>query len=712
MRPGYQLSQSLLRQRGHLFGWVPVTIGAGIGLYFSARIEPDWLDLLALTVLMGLSIALVRPLGSALGPLALGLALILAGYGMAAMRAQQVAAPVLGFRYYGAIEGRIVAIDRSSSDALRLTLDQVRLERVAPGARPERVRISLYGAQDWLDPVPGLRVMTTGHLSPPNGPAEPGDFDFRRKAWFDRIGAVGYTRNPVLVAAPASDGQKGLAVDRLRTHLATAVRARIPGDAGGYAAAVMTGDRSGLSEAANEAMRASNLYHLVSISGMHMGMLAAFVFALVQGIVAAIPPLALRVPAKKVAALVALPVAAFYLALAGRDIPTERAFVTVAVMLGAVLMDRQALTLRSVAIAALIVMVLRPESLVNPGFQMSFAAVIALVFAWSLLPAPDRDVPIWRRLALPVLALVFSSLVAGSATAPYAAAHFNRIAHYGVLANLLAVPAMGIFVMPGGVILAVLGPLGLEQPALWMIEGGSRWILFVADRIAALDGAMSAVPRPPPLVLPMITLGGLWLVLWQGRGKVLAALPAALVVVLWAGVERPAVLVAQSGGLVGILTEEGRLLSRPRGDGFTAGVWLENDGQLISQERAAQEAETAWSGRIARFDVEGTRIVQVRGKTALEALDGCGGAEILVTNVALDGPRPCDAYDPIRLRDTGSLALYPSDDGGLRILTVRDISGDRLWHPDAGQAPGLLRAMMNRPDRTDDPIRQASAGIQ
>jgi len=711
VRPGEQLSHSLLRQRGHLFCWIPVLFGAGIGLYFVARIEPDRIDLAVLAGLMALCLALVRPLGSAFGPLALGLALIIAGYGMAAMRAEQVAAPVLGFRYYGAIEGRIVAIDRSSSDALRLALDQVRLERVAPDARPERVRISLYGAQDWFDPVPGLRVMTTGHLSPPNGPAEPGDFDFRREAWFDRIGAVGYTRNPVLVAAPAEAGQGGLAVDRLRTHLATAVRDRIPGDAGGYAAAVMTGDRSGLSEAANEAMRASNLYHLVSISGMHMGMLAAFVFALVRGIVAAIPPLALRVPAKKVAAFVALPVAAFYLALAGRDIPTERAFITVAVMLGAVLMDRQALTLRSVAIAALIVMVLRPESLVNPGFQMSFAAVVALVYAWSLLPAPDRDVPVWRRLVLPVLALVFSSLVAGSATAPYAAAHFNRIAHYGVLANLLAVPPMGMLVMPGAVILAVLGPLGLEQPALWMIEGGSRWILFVAERIAALDGAMSAVPRPPAAVLPLITLAGLWLVLWQGRGKVLAVVPAAMVVALWAGVERPALLVAQSGGLLGIMTDDGRLMSRPRGDGFTADAWLENDGRLVTQEVAAQGAAPSWSGRVAVFDVGGTRIVQVRGKTALEALEGCGGGAILVANVALEAERPCDAYDPIRLRDTGALAFYPDQEGQLKMLTVRDISGTRLWHPDAGKGPGILRAWLRPTDEIPpDPIRQA--GVQ
>ncbi len=205
--------------------------------------------------------------------------------------------------------------------------------------------------------------------------------------------------------------------------------ARIPGDAGGLAAAVMTGDRSGLSQEANDAMRASNLYHLVSISGTHMAMLVAFVFGFIRYGVALVPPLALRVSAKKIAAVVALPIAAAYLVLAGRDMATERAFVMVAAMLVAILLDRQAITLRSVAIAAFIVLGLRPEALVNPGFQMSFAASVALVAAFGALrvaPALAR-----RGWVGAVGLLLFSSLVAGLATAPFAAAHFNRVAHLG-----------------------------------------------------------------------------------------------------------------------------------------------------------------------------------------------------------------------------------------------------------------------------------------
>ena len=681
MRLAARITEAGLAQRGHLFGWVPVCLGLGIGFYFAAPAEPGGLDFAVLGAFGLAALALVRPLGPVFGPVALAVALVTAGFGLTAARAHAVAAPVLGFRYYGPIEGRIVRIDRAQSDAIRLTLDQVRLDRVAPERTPARVRISLHGPQGFVDPVPGLRVATTGHLSPPSGPTEPGDFDFRRMAWFQGLGAVGYTRNPVLAIAPAEAGRAGLAVDRLRTVLSTAVRERIPGDAGGYAAAVMTGDRSGLSEAANADMRAANLYHLVSISGMHMGMLAAFVFAVVRTGVALIPPLALRYSAKKVAALVALPVAAFYLALAGRDVPTERAFVMVAVMLVAVLLDRQALTLRSVAIAALIVLVLRPESLTNPGFQMSFAAVVALIFAYSRLPSFHAERALWQRGLIAAGLLLFTSLVAGSATAPYAAAHFNRIAHYGLIANLLAVPPMGILVMPGAVILAVLGPLGIEQPALWMIEGGSRWILWVAHVVAGLEGAMSAVPKPPDAVLPLLTLGGLFVVLWQGRARLAGLIPVAACLPLWMAAERPALLVAETGALVGLMTPEGRVLSKPRGDGFAAGNWLENDGAMASQEAAAGLPGLERDGRVTGFTLAGARVLQISGKTALAGIEGCGGADMLILTVA-DAEaeaRPCEVYDLERLRETGALAGYVRE-GRLDLVTVAETDGGRLWH--------------------------------
>nr|WP_073327836.1 ComEC/Rec2 family competence protein [Wenxinia saemankumensis] len=671
------VAAAIARQRGHGLTWVPVALGTGIGIYFALPAEPGSAAWAALGAGALVLLALAARAGESAAPLFVGVALVACGAGLAGLRTASTAAPVLGFRYYGPIEGRVVEIDRSGSDALRLTLDRVVLEDMAPARTPARVRVSLHGDQHWTDPAPGLTVILTGHLSPPSGPVEPGGFDFRRTAWFERLGAVGYTRTPVLTLARAEEGRAGLAVHRARAALSDWISARMDGDAGGFVSAVTTGDRSGLSPRVTEAMRDANLYHLVSISGMHMGMLVAVVFALVRGSVAAIPPLALRLSSRKVAALAALPVAAAYLALAGRAVPTERAFVMVAVMLGAVLLDRRALTLRAVAVAALIVLVLRPETLTNAGFQMSFAAVIALVVAFARLPYLPRT-GAWRWVG-PVLTLAFSSLVAGLATAPFAAAHFNRVAHYGVLANLLAVPAMAFVVMPGAVAMALLAPLGLAAPAVAVTEAGARWILWVAERVAALEGAASSVKAPPGAVLPLLAAGGLVFVLWHGRGRWAGLAPLAVAGALWAGADRPALLVAESGSLLGFLTPEGRALTKGVGESFAAGTWLENDGSGLTQAAAAGlPGWTEAPARTFRAELPGGAIIGVRGAGALAALDGCGGAAILVADRPVEGGRPCAVYDAPRLRGTGALAIR-SDEAGLVVESAADRAGDRPW---------------------------------
>lgn len=670
------LGQALGGQRGHLFPWVPVMFGAGIWVYFLLPVEPGRAGLLAALALALASAALVRPLGAVWGIVALALALAAGGFALAAARTAVVAAPVLEGRYYGAIEGRIVEVDRSARDVPRLTLDRVVLEGIAPDRTPARVRVSVYGEQAWLPDTPGAVVILTGHLAPPNGPSEPGEFDFRRLAWFERLGAVGYTRTPVLRLAAPEEG-RALTVARLRTRLADGVMARIPGDAGGLAAAVMTGDRSGLSQEANEEMRAANLYHLVSISGTHMAMLVAFVFGLIRYGVALVPPLALRLSSKKAAAAVALPVAAAYLVLAGRDVATERAFVMVAVMLVAVLIDRQAVTLRSVAIAALIVLVLRPEALISPGFQMSFAASLALVVAFAGLGGGVlRGPPRW----IATLGLVLlSSFVAGMATAPFAAAHFNRVAHYGLVANLLATPAMALLVMPGAVAMGLLAPLGLERPAVWMVEWGCRFILYVAEEVSELAGAQSAVPHPPAPVLPLLTFGGLWLCLWQGRGRWAGAAGPLLALALWAVADRPAVLIAPGGGLVGVLGPEGRALNKPQGDAYAAEIWTDNDGEVVAQETAAARPGWQGEGRLLRAEAAGLTLLWAGGARALATVEGCGGADVLITTVAA-GLRPCLVLDAARLSVTGAVTI----DAGGGVHTAAAAAGRRPWTRDGG----------------------------
>jgi competence protein ComEC len=665
--------------RGRLFLFAPVALGAGIGFWFALPVEPDLAAYLviALATLGCAALGWCGPEG--LRPVSMAACLIGTGFCLAGLRAHQLAAPVLDFRYYGPIEGRVVTIDRSLSDRLRLTLDSVVLERVEPARTPARVRVSLHGDQA-LTPEAGMIVILTGHLSPPEGPVEPGGFDFRRFAWFKQLGAVGYTRSPALVLAPAQPEGLDIAITRLRLSIAAAVRARIPGEAGAFSAAILTGDRSGVARQTLEDLRASNLAHLLAISGLHMGLLTGIVFAALRYGMALIPPLALRLPVRKIAALGALAVAAFYLALSGGNVATQRAFVMVSVMLAAVLVDRRAISLRSVAIAAMLILMLRPESLIEAGFQMSFTATAALVAAFTALPRlPERwRGPHWLR---PALAVVLSSAVAGAATAPIAAAHFNRIADYGLMANLASVPVMGSVVMPAAVAAAVLSLIGLAAPAFWVMGQGTRWILHVASTVAGWENSITAVPAPPAAVLPLLALGGLWLLIWPGRLRPAGAVLMLAGFALWSGAERPALLIAPSGAMAGLMTGEGRVLTKPRGDGFVSRSWLENDGDLAPPEEAATRAGMDGARPARHFLLGQTPGVHLFGKGALDALpEACRPGHLVILDTpAPAAPRDCFLIDQAYLDASGAVAVRPGPKGALILRGAYEAAGSRLW---------------------------------
>ncbi|MEP1941602.1 MAG: ComEC/Rec2 family competence protein, partial [Sulfitobacter sp.] len=332
----------------------------------------------------------------------------------------------------------------------------------------------------------------------------------------------------------------------------------------------------------------------------------------------------------------------------------------------ALMIGRRAISLRGVAIAATIVLLLRPEALMGPGFQMSFAATTALVavFGWIR----DGQIPLGPRWFRPVSSVVISSAVAGLATAPIAAAHFNTIAQYGLLANLTTVPLMGVLVIPAAVLAFVLSPLGLEAIGLWIMSLGVRWILAVSDYVAHLPDARLYVAGPNGAVLPMLALGFLTLLLWRGplRWGGIAAMAASFVI--WSGSTRPDVLVSDTGTLVGVMTQEGRALSKQRGAGFIACNWLENDGNGKDQVSAYQ----LWPANAG--------FIHISGKRAMASFEGCAKGQVVVSSVRMEmRDLPCVVHDPDSLRISGTVSYKIGANGVPVMLSARAVSGDRLW---------------------------------
>lgn len=686
-RPAHAALVLLAGARGQLLPWGAALVGAAVGLWFALPSEPGAASYLIAALTLALS-ACACAWGADLSrPLWIGLACLCLGWLACGLRLWVVQAPMLDFRYHGPVMGRVVEIDRSQSDALRITLDQVQLDRTSPARTPERVRLSLRARLPGHDPAPGQVVMATAHLSAPEGPVEPGAFDFRRMAFFDRLGAVGYTTAPLMLWEEAAPGARP--VDRLRSYLSAAMLAEMPSQAGAFATASMTGDRSAITAETTAALRDSSLAHLLAISGMNLAFLIAFVFGLIRYGLALIPPVALRVNTKKVAAVVSLGVAGFYLALSGANVATERAFIMVSVMLCAILLDRKALTLRSVAIAGIIILLWKPESLLEPGFQMSFAATIALIAGFREV---DRRVlaQAWPWWSLPLFTLVLSCVIGGFATAPYAAAHFNRFTDYGLIANLLTVPVMGAVVMPAGAMAALMAPIGLAALPLWVMEQGAAWILFVAHWVAGWDGAVTGIVAPPAGVLPLVTLAGLFGVMLTGRWRMLALPPLCAALALWATAPRPLLLISDDGALVGLTGPEGRALSAPRGAGFEAKNWLENDGDLAPQAEASVRTGMVGEEGFRLFAAAGVNGVALKGRGAEARLqEACALADLVIIPARVESPPSgCIVLDQALLLQTGTLALYPTE-GGLVAYPTR--GGGRAW-----SAPGVDAALWPR----------------
>lgn len=666
---------------------LPVSYAVGIGLYFSWLQEPHWL-IAPLFVAGCAAAAWLLRRHRIVRVLLLSVAVIGAGHGVADLSADLRVSPLLG-RERGPMDvvGRVVAVEAVDQGRYRATIEVSELSRGAP-PWPDRVRVRLLPG---TPPETGARITVPAVLRPPSGPAYPGGFDFRRTLAFQGIGGVGYAIGAIETLESAAVFRIGQSAERLREAIALRIRGVGAEEAEtAIMIALLTGERGGIPDPVLADLRDAGLAHLLAISGLHVGLVAGFVFICIRGGLALIPTVALTLPIKKIAAVAAAFAALGYMLLVGAPIPTQRAVLMVGIVLFAILVDRRAISLRLVAVAAISVLTLHPVGLVGPSFQMSFAAVIALVVVWREWGrASDGDrwePPAWwmrpLRYAGSVLA---TTLVASAATAFFAIHHFQRLPLLGMVANLWAVPLTAFVIMPVGIIGLLLIPFGLEFAPFWVMGTAVGFLIDSAHWIAGIPGAATAVPGLSLTWLLVACLGGLWCALSRASWRWLGAFgPIAAVMSLWF-VEPPDILIDGDGAFRAVTVGGALLPETETGNGFVRRLW----GQTLGMSEGPHWTPGASGASSAEVDFScdplgcvlrkhGVRVAFPVERLAVE--EDCVMADWVIASVPLShrcgGTGRIDLFDRF---DTEGAALWIRKDGSVRIRPVRSPGEQRPW---------------------------------
>lgn len=561
-------------EHGRFLPWLAVFLGLGNLLFFGAATMPrPWVGFAGLAVALLLLALVWRHLRGRAA--AFCLAACALGFLAASLRTH--ASPPLTEMPRDAVmvQGVVAAVDPLPRGR-RVLLGGVTLGKGPVMARHLRIRLRDTDSQPL---APGDRIQLRALLRPPYPPSYPGGWDQRRDAFFQDLGGIGFALGPV--ARLSTVPQHGLAarLQILREAVAARILAAIPGTAGAVAATLMTGIRSALPYADRDAFSVSGLSHILAVAGLHIGIVMATVFAACRLALASWSWAALRWPVKEIAALTALAVGGFYMVMTGMHLPILRSFMMAALVTLALLVGRRAISMRSLALAAGLLLLVQPESLAGVSFQMSFAAVMVLIAGYDLL----RE----RRLALLAhrpgmlgfflqdFALVtVTSILAALATAPFVAYHFGHLELYSIPANMLAVPVTAFWVLPWGLAGYALMPLHLEALALLPMGWGCAAILAIARSAAALPAADIATGTIAPACLALVALGMIWFCLWQSAYRLLGLLPLLAGVVLPCVVgASPTVLVSADFRMIAVQAPGAVFLEAKRPDPFTLGEW-------------------------------------------------------------------------------------------------------------------------------------------
>jgi competence protein ComEC len=706
------------------FLWLPAAAGAGVILYLSADREPVlWLPGLALIVFAALA-WLARAKRSAFA-LFVALAALSAGFVSAGWKSARVAAPVLERIRVTTVTGFIEQMDYRQQGA-RFVMRLTSAEGLSQEQMPRRIRLT----DRYRPPAEaGSFVKLKARLLPPARAALPGGYDFARDAYFAELGAVGNVLGKIEVVTPPAQAGAGLrfyaAIDHMRNALAQRVYTLLGGERGAIAAAMVTGKRDYLDEATKDVIREAGIFHIITISGVQMTLVAAIFFVGLRRLLACSRTLALNYPIKKWAAAAAMLGAIFYDIATGSRVGTERALIMTCVMLSAVIFDRPSLTMRNLAIAALIVIAIEPEAILGASFQLSFAAVAALVAVYEAriaAYAADRErifvhaQASWRQRLRDFYAehlrhgpgaLIFATFCATAATASFMAYDFHELSPYVLIGNPLTLAIIEFFAIPGALIGAVLYPLGLDG-FIWQYVGlGIGLILWAARLIGSAPGATVHLKTFAPYALIFLSLAVLSAVIWRTALLRATAIPLAIIG-LWGAARGPDydIAIAATGESAAVRTADGQLtVLGTRPSAFLSEQWLRADADPRPAKAAQGGALCDALGCAAQLP-DGRRVSLLRTRAAL--IQDCARASLLIASFPVpDGCGAATIIDLRRLDGTGAITLKIVGDQ-FEIWTARAIGENRPWSRAPrvfGRARVNTLAVSNRGDPSEEDAR-------
>ena len=678
---GAAIEAVLETERDQLALWLPVALGCGIAAWFVLPGRSYWTAWMVGMTALGCA-ALLLPEASRMRRLVLIAAAASAiGCGTIWARATWVAAPVLTRPVVAAFKARIERIDiQTARDRVRLTL----LPIAAP-ALPPRVRVNVDDVMASKSLVAGDIVALRARLVGPQNASVPDSYDFSRAAWFQGLGGTGKAIGPVTRVGAPPPGGAGLR-DRLSAH----IRSRLEGSAGGIASAFATGDRGGIAPEDETSMRASGLTHLLSVSGLHVTAVVAAAMFLSLRLLALSPLLALRLPLLLISALVGALAGIGYTLLTGAEVPTVRSCVAALLVLAGIALGREALTLRLVATGAIVVLLLWPEALVGPSFQLSFAAVASIIGLHEtqvMRRLAARGEQRWAvRIGRETLSLLITGLVVEAALAPIALFHFHKSGLYGSFANIVAIPLTTFVIMPLEALALLFDSVGLGAPFWWATGFSLNLLLGLSHQVADIPGAQAALASVPTGAYTLMIGGGLWLILWHSRLR-LAGLAPLVFGATWAVLTPPPDLLVTGDGMhMAVRGTDGTLSTlRPRAGDYVRSVLGERGGDLgdLGDLDDLPEAECSTDSCRVTLRRAGRdwRVLATRSHYMLPPVQlraECAAADIVVSDRRLPGwcrPRWFRA-DRALLAHTGGIAVTLSSG---QVETVAQSEGAHPW---------------------------------